>query len=90
MAISKETKAKIVKEFGGSAKNTGLTEVQIAILTAEIKSLTTHMVDNKKDNISKRGLYKKVSQRKSLLSYLKNNDIKRYREVLKKLDIRGN
>lgn len=90
MAISKETKAKIVKEFGGSAKNTGLTEVQVAILTAEIKSLTTHMVENKKDNISKRGLYKKVSQRKSLLTYLKNNDIKRYREVLKKLDIRGN
>lgn len=89
MAISKETKAKIVKEFGGSAKNTGLTEVQVAILTAEIKSLTTHMVENKKDNISKRGLYKKVSQRKSLLTYLKNNDIKRYREVLKKLDIRG-
>ncbi|MEF9985208.1 MAG: 30S ribosomal protein S15 [Malacoplasma sp.] len=89
MAISKETKAKLIKEFGGSAKNTGLTEVQVAILTAEIKSLTTHMVENKKDNISKRGLYKKVSQRKSLLTYLKNSDIKRYREILKKLDIRG-
>lgn len=90
MGISKETKAKIVKDFGGSAKNTGLTEVQIAILTAEINSLTTHMIANKKDFISKRGLYKKVSQRKSLLSYLKDRDIKRYREVIKKLDIRGN
>lgn len=89
MAISKELKAKIVKEFGGSAKNTGKTEVQIAILSAEIKSLTAHLVNNHKDFISKRGLYTKVSQRKSLLNYLKNVDIERYREIIKKLEIRG-
>lgn len=90
MAISKETKAKLAKEFGGSEKNTGKTEVQIAILTAEINSLTDHLVNNKKDNISKRGLYKKVSKRKSLLTYLKNKDINRYREILKLLNLRGN
>lgn len=90
MAISKETKAKLIKEFGSSAKDTGRTEVQIAILTEEIKSLTVHMVANKKDQISKRGLYKKVSQRRSLLTYLKRKDINRYREILKKLDLRGN
>lgn len=89
MAISKEMKAKIIKEFGGSSKNTGKTEVQIAILSAEIKSLTTHLISNHKDNISKRGLYTKVSQRKSLLSYLKRIDINRYREIIKKLEIRG-
>lgn len=90
MEISKETKAKLIKEYGSSPKDTGKTEVQIAILTAEIKSLTVHMVSNKKDQTSKRGLYKKVSQRKSLLNYLKRKDINRYREIIKKLDLRGN
>lgn len=89
MAISKELKAKIVKEFGGNDKNTGKVEVQVAILSAEIKSLTNHLVNNHKDYISKRGLYTKVSQRKSLLSYLKRVDINRYREIIKKLEIRG-
>lgn len=90
MAISKELKAKLIKEYGDSPKDTGKTEVQIAILTEEIKSLTVHMVSNKKDQTSKRGLYKKVSQRKSLLNYLKDRDINRYREIVKKLDLRGN
>lgn len=90
MAISKELKAKLIKEYGDSPKDTGKTEVQIAILTEEIKSLTIHMVSNKKDQTSKRGLYKKVSQRRSLLNYLKNIDIERYREIVKKLDLRGN
>ncbi len=89
MAISKQLKAKLVKEFGGNEKNTGKTEVQIAILSAEIKSLTQHLINNHKDYTSKRGLYTKVSQRKSLLSYLKNIDIERYREIIKKLEIRG-
>ncbi len=90
MAISKSTKEKIIKEVGGNDKNTGMTEVQITILTAEIKSLTAHMIVNKKDNISKRGLQKKVSKRKSLLTYLKRKDIERYRAILKKLELRGN
>ncbi|MGL5591130.1 MAG: 30S ribosomal protein S15 [Mycoplasmoidaceae bacterium] len=90
MAISKATKEKIIKEVGGSKENTGMTEVQITILTAEIKSLTDHMILNKKDNISKRGLQKKVSKRKSLLTYLKRKDIERYRAIIKTLGLRGN
>ena len=90
MAISKATKEKIIQEVGGSKQNTGMTEVQITILTAEIKSLTDHMILNKKDNISKRGLQKKVSKRKSLLTYLKRKDIERYRNILKTLGLRGN
>ena len=90
MAVSKQQIQKIIKDFGGSEKNTGSTEVQIAILTAEIKSLTVHMIANKKDNISKRGLQMKVSQRKSLLSYLKRKDITKYRDILVKLELRGN
>ena len=90
MAISKATKEKIIQEVGGSKENTGMTEVQITILTAVIKSLTDHMILNKKDNISKRGLQKKVSKRKSLLTYLKRKDIERYRNILKTLGLRGN
>ncbi len=88
MAVSKKTKAELVKKFGGNEKNTGKTEVQIAILTAEIKNLTEHMVDNKKDVHSKRGLYKKVSKRRSLLSYLEKKDIEAYRALIKELDLR--
>ncbi len=89
MAVSKSTKAELVKKFGGNDKNTGCIEVQVAILTAEIESLTNHMIENKKDKHSKRGLYKKVSRRKSLLKYLSSNDIERYRKLIKELNIRG-
>lgn len=89
MAISKEIKAKLVKKYGKDANDTGSAEVQIAILTEEIKTLTTHMVENKKDFISKRGLQQKVSKRKSLLNYLKNKDIERYRKIISDLEIRG-
>lgn len=89
MAISKELKADLVKKFGGNATNTGRTEVQVAILTEEIKALTKHMISNKKDMISKRGLYMKVAQRRNLLSYLQKNDIERYRSILKELSLRG-
>ncbi len=89
MAISKETKAEIIKKFGGNIKNTGKIEVQIALISAEIDNLTTHMIANKKDRHSKRGLYKKVSQRKSLLKYLEKNNIESYRKLLKELNLRG-
>ncbi|MGL4951688.1 MAG: 30S ribosomal protein S15 [Mycoplasma sp.] len=89
MAVSKKTKSELVKQFGGSESNTGKTEVQIAILTAEIKNLTEHMIANKKDKHSKRGLYMKVSKRKSLLTYLQNNDIDAYRKIIKDLGLRG-
>ena len=87
MAVSKETKAKLVKEFG-KEKGCGATEAQIAILTAEINELTEHLKENKHDYHSKRGLFMKVGKRKSLLAYLKDNDVVSYREVIKKLNIR--
>lgn len=89
MSISKSQKKEIIKRFGGSEQNTGKTEVQIAILTAEIKALTAHMVNNKKDMISKRGLYTKVSKRKNLLTYLQRVDIERYRKIIKELELRN-
>lgn len=87
MAVSKEIKAKLVKEFG-KEKGCGATEAQIAILTHEINDLTEHLKVNKHDYHSKRGLLMKVGKRKSLLTYLRNNDVKSYREVIKKLDLR--
>ena len=84
MPISKATKEKIIQEVGASKENTGMTEVQITTLTAEIKSLTDHMILNKNGNISKRGLQKKVSKRKSLLTYLKGK-ISRDIEIFLKL-----
>ncbi|BDV03450.1 MAG: 30S ribosomal protein S15 [Candidatus Hepatoplasma scabrum] len=88
MKITKERKKEIIKEFGLSENNTGKTEVQIAILTDEIKNLTEHLKENKKDFHSKLGLNKKVSQRTSLLKYLQKNDNDRYQEIIKKLKIR--
>ncbi len=87
MAISKDTKAKLVKEFGKD-KGPGATEAQIAILTYEINDLTEHLKVHIHDYHSKRGLLMKVGKRKSLLAYLKDNDVKSYRETIKKLNIR--
>ena len=88
MAITKERKAELVKEFGKSAKDSGATEVQIAILTEEINELTEHLKLHIHDFHSKRGLLMKVGKRRSLLDYLKENNIQSYREVIKKLNIR--
>ncbi len=88
MAVSKERKAELVKEFGKDAKNTGSTEVQIAILTDEINNLTEHLKENKHDYHSKRGLLMKVGKRRSLLDYLKKTNVVSYREVIKKLNLR--
>ena len=88
MAVTKERKAELVKEFGKDAKNSGATEVQIAILTEEINELTEHLKLHIHDFHSKRGLLMKVGKRRSLLDYLKKNDIQSYREVIKKLNIR--
>lgn len=89
MAVSKKTKSELVKKFGANENDTGKTEVQIAILTAEIKNLTEHMIINKKDKHSKRGLYQKVSKRKALLKYLERTDIISYRKLLLELNLRG-
>ncbi|MCQ2748247.1 MAG: 30S ribosomal protein S15 [Mycoplasmoidaceae bacterium] len=90
MAVSKQQKQELVKQYGKDAKDTGNTEVQIAILTAEIKSLTEHLKDNTKDFASKRTLYAKNSKRRSLLNYLKRTNLEKYRELVKKLDLRAN
>ena len=88
MALSKEEKAKIVKEFGKNDKDTGSIEVQIAILTKEINELTAHLKEHTHDYHSKRGLLMKVGQRRSKLNYLMKNDVTRYREVINKLGLR--
>ena len=88
MAVSKEQKAARVKEFAKDAKNTGDTSVQIAILTDEINNLTEHLKVHKHDYHSKRGLFLKIGKRRSLLDYLKKNDVVKYRDVIKKLNIR--
>lgn len=88
MAITKEQRLARVKEFGKNDKDTGRTEVQIAILTDEINDLTEHLKVHKHDYHSKRGLLMKVGKRRSLLDYLKKSDVLSYRELIKKLNIR--
>ena len=88
MAISKERKAARIQELGKDAKDSGNTKVQIAILTDEINELTEHLKEHKHDYHSKRGLLMKVGKRRSLLDYLKENDVVGYRELIKKLNIR--
>ena len=88
MALSIEKKQEIIKNFARCENDTGSAEVQIAILTEEINKLTEHLKEHKHDYHSRRGLLKKVGQRRSLLNYLKNKDVTRYREVVKKLGLR--
>ena len=88
MALTKEEKATIIKEFAKNEKDCGSAEVQIAILTKEINDLTAHMQEHTHDYHSKRGLLIKVGRRKKLLNYLKENDVVSYREVIKKLNLR--
>ena len=75
MALSNEKKQEIIKKYARDAKDSGSTEVQVAILTEEINNLTEHLKEHKHDYHSKRGLLKKVGKRKNLLNYLKNNDV---------------
>lgn len=86
--ITKDQKAKLISEFGGSDKNTGSPEVQVAILTHEIEDLKKHFESNKKDNHSKRGFLAKIERRKKLLTYIKTNDFAKYKELIAKLGIR--
>ena len=88
MALSKEVKSEIVKKFAKSEKDTGSAEVQIAILTEEIKTLTEHLKEHKHDFHSRRGLLKKVGQRRSMLNYLLKTDVTRYRKIVKDLGLR--
>jgi small subunit ribosomal protein S15 len=88
MAITKERKAELVKQFGKNEKDSGATEVQIAILTEEINQLTEHLKVHIHDFHSKRGLQMMVGKRRSLLDYLKKTDIVSYRKTIEALGIR--
>ena len=88
MALTKDEKAKIVKKFARGTNDTGSAEVQIAILTEEIKNLTEHLKEHQHDFHSRRGLLKKVGKRRSLLNYLIKTDVTRYREIVKSLGLR--
>lgn len=88
MALSTEKKQAIVKKFARSKNDTGSCEVQIAILTEEIKTLTEHLKEHTHDHHSRRGLLKKVGQRRNMLNYLAKKDVQRYREVVKELGLR--
>ena len=88
MALTKEKKAELVKKFGKDANDTGSIEVQIAILTEEINTLTEHFKEHPGDHHSKRGLLRKVGQRRSLLNYLLKEDVTRYRKVIRDLNLR--
>lgn len=88
MALKSEKKAEIIKKYGLNDKDTGSAEVQIALLTEEINTLTEHLKVNIHDFHSKRGLLRKVGKRRNMLEYLKKTDVNRYREIIKKLGLR--
>lgn len=88
MALAKEVKESIVKKYARCEGDTGSPEVQVAILTEEIKELTEHLKVHAHDYHSRRGLLKKVGQRRSLLNYLLKKDVTRYRELIKSLGLR--
>ncbi len=88
MYLTSEVKKDIFKKHGGSDKNTGSAESQVALFTHRIDHLTGHLKRNKKDFGTQRALLNLVGKRRALLDYLKNTDIMRYRAVIKVLDIR--
>ena len=88
MALATETKETIVKEHQTHEGDTGSPQVQVALLTRRINELTEHFKTHKKDNHSRRGLLKMVSQRRSLLDYLKLRDIEGYHGLIAKLGLR--
>ncbi len=88
MSLAKEMKREIISNFGHHEGDTGSTEVQIALLTKRIQVLTEHFKVHKKDHNSRRGLLQLVGQRRKLLNYLKKKDLEKYREIIKKLNLR--
>ena len=88
MSITAERKNALIKEHAQKSGDTGSPEVQVAILTERINNLTEHFKSHVKDNHSRRGLLKMVSQRRSLLDYLKGKDEARYRSIIEKLGLR--
>jgi small subunit ribosomal protein S15 len=88
MSITAERKSALIQEHATSKGDTGSPEVQVAILSARISTLTEHFKTHKKDNHSRRGLLKMVSQRRRLLDYLKDRDVARYQALIEKLGLR--
>ena len=88
MSITPERKQELIKEYGTKDGDTGSPEVQVAILTERIRNLTEHFQGHKKDNHSRRGLLKMVSQRRKLLDYVKDREEERYQDLIKRLGIR--
>lgn len=88
MALDNSQKKEIVKKYGKTGNDCGATEVQIALLTANINNLTDHFTKNSKDIHSRRGLLKMVMKRRSLMKYLKNKDISNYEGLVKQLGLR--
>ncbi|HHY74670.1 MAG TPA: 30S ribosomal protein S15 [Bacillus bacterium] len=88
MAITQERKQELINEFKTHESDTGSPEVQIAVLTEEINNLNGHLRVHKKDHHSRRGLLKMVGKRRNLLTYLRNKDVTRYRELIQRLGLR--
>ena len=88
MPLTKEKKAEVISAFGANDKDSGRTEVQIALLTNRVDELTEHFKRHPKDNNSRRGLLKLVGQRRRLLAYLRKRNLTKYREIIERLNLR--
>lgn len=89
MTLTQERKQEILQGYQVHETDTGSADVQVAMLTARINQLSTHLKTNKKDHSSRRGLLKMIGQRKSLLSYIRKQDLARYQALIQRLGIRG-
>ena len=89
MSITKDTKQNLISKFAINKNDTGSAEIQIAVLSERIKNLTDHFKNHKHDNHSKNGLIVMVNKRKKFLNYLSDQDNQKYKEIIKKLNIRG-
>lgn len=88
MPLTKDQKAEIIKKYGRDENDTGRAEVQVALMTERIRELTEHFRTHKKDHHSRRGLLMLVGKRQRLLRYLREQDVERYRTLIKELGIR--
>ena len=88
MSLTKQAVEEAVKTYGANEKDTGRTEVQVALLTRRVEELTEHFKRHPKDNNSRRGLLKIVGQRRRLLAYLRKSDLAKYREIIDRLNLR--
>lgn len=89
MSLNAVEKATVIKEYQTKANDTGSPEVQVAVLTSKINKLTEHFKTHKHDNNSRRGLLRMISHRRKLMRYLRKVDVNRFRELVKRLGLRG-